>query len=138
MEEKVYWPDEISDDMIIKEFVKAEVIDFEARNFNFISLAIITFGDSVLTISLIRLLPLIGITTPQTLRPVVASFYPELPEVINDYEQLPSFRTVEAPFVELAKILKKSINVFWHDGRFNYHYCFSVTPAGIATKSEPL
>jgi hypothetical protein len=153
MEQKYAGPDQIPDEAIRQEFANADVVQFSAKPVNLIQYRQITFGDLGFWLPLTRVLPLLGIT-PQILRPVFNpqhrviklqlpledEFYDpeelyqeaavELPENIEDYEQLGSFPLHYGPFAILAEILGKSVEVWQEDGNTGSHsYQFTASPS---------
>lgn len=144
-------------DEIKKAFAETKTIQFSARPFNWIKLRQISFGNLRHWIPLTYVLPIIGIT-PQMLRPVFNPVkklekrkFPygwkwfglnknyqtlkesELPQNINQYEELESFPLDKERFRKLAKILKKSIEVWKEDGGTGQHYLlFIINPSEIS------
>ncbi|OGC47655.1 hypothetical protein A2886_02640 [candidate division WWE3 bacterium RIFCSPHIGHO2_01_FULL_42_13] len=155
MKRKCKGLDQIPDETIVEAFNRAEEVDFAAKNFNPITRSM-SFGDLGWWLPLRRVLPLIGIM-PQTLRPVFNRSQPhatkrlfpfnlrwfglnknrykvvvtELPEKIENYEQLGAFPLTKQAFVELAKLFGKSIRVSHEDGYSSeLLYLFTAHPSG--------
>lgn len=129
MSQKYDDPDKIPDEAIVEAFASVDVVSFSSRNNNCIQYRKISIGDLGWWLPLERVLPLLGIT-PQMLRPVFITDYSrtKAPEVVERYEELGSFWSGREPFVELAKILGKKIEVLSEDGgtgdhRFRYIAC---------------
>lgn len=160
MQQRHDWPNDISDEAIKTAFTGANSVSFSSRHFNHISHRSITFGNLGRWLPLTRVLPLIGIT-PQMLRPVfnhqhkiVKRRFPfnltwfglnknqvrfvkvELPEYIDNYEQLGGFPLTNKPFQGMAKILGKSVKVLREDGGTGDHYAlFIAHPSGEIVKA---
>ncbi len=147
MKTEIAWasPEEIPDEVIEKTFNSVQLVVFSARRFNYIQYRKIGFSTLGWWLPLERVLQLIGVT-PQMLRSV---FSPqrkwenkklieiELPEVIETYEQLGNFPLSDKPFLELSKILGKSIKVFRENGGTGEHYhLFTVKPSGEIIEAE--
>lgn len=149
-------PADISDADILREYLAAKEVKFSAKNFNHIRYRKISFGKLGWWLPLSRVLPVIGIT-PTMLRPVfnpqtivVKKAFPlwnnwfkifccsgfeamtvELPEEIDNYDQLGSIQICEESFYELAKVLDRKIVVLREDGGNGAHsHIFSVDQFG--------
>lgn len=163
MNQKYDGPDQIPDEAIVQAFTSTEKVLFSARNFNYIGLRHIGFGDLGWWLQLRRVLPLIGIT-PQMLRPVfdhqtevVKRRFPfnlgwfglnknqyktinfKLPRKIKTFDQLRCFRIAPKAFQELARLLGKPVEVWREDGGTGKHfYLFTAHPSGeIVEATKP-
>ena len=156
MKQKYDCPEEIPDQAIKEAFASANSVKFSARAYNYIPYRSIAFGDLGWWLPLTRVLPLVGMT-PQTLRPIfdhprqrrVRRQFPfnlgwfglnsnryktidvELPEHIENYDQLGDFLLHDKPFQEMARIFGKSVEVLREDGGTGAHYpLFTASPSG--------
>jgi hypothetical protein len=145
MEQKYEGLDKIPDEAIVEQFAKATEVNFSARPRNNIWRSI-AFGDLGWWLPLSRVLPLVGVTQ-QMLRTVfnpqhemVKRHFPfnlgwfglnkncyktikvELPAVIVTYDQLGYFPLDTQHFLELARVLGKSVKVMREDGGTGDHY----------------
>jgi hypothetical protein len=160
MKRRYLSPDQIPDEVIAEEYLKTDTIRFSARPFNTVIYRSIAFGELGWWLSLIRVLPLVGVT-PQMLRPV---FNPQtkwlklptrrkfrwfgsrkfihhlvvqtLPDEIATYHQLGGFPLSVDNFLALSKVLGKSIEVYREDGGSGEHrYLFTVTSSGEVVRA---
>ena len=155
MAQKYISPNEIPDDVIRKEFEKAESVRYQARNFNYVAGGFVAFGDLGWWLPLRRVLTILGIT-PEMLQPVFNPQYTmvkrrfpfdrnwcglnkrtskavevELPEVIGSYGMLGNFLLDQKRFLKLAKILGKPIEAHRYDGSaFRHDHLFTAYPSG--------
>ncbi len=134
---EVLSPAPVNDETIRSAFNAAPKIVFMARPFNEIRWSMIflpNFGQYGQSFLVQGLMPVIGVT-PRMLIPV---YQPQ--QDIVTYGDLGCFRLAEAPFKELARILRKTIEVVREDGSVerDHRYLFTVTPAGeIIAETQP-
>ena len=125
---------EIPDKEIKNQFERNNQIDFLSASFNYLENRKITFGNLGWWIPITRVLSVIGIT-PQMMKKIFL-LDNDLPEVIETFEDLGSFRFSEKAFQELSQVLEKSVRVFKENGwTSEYYLLFTVNyPSGkIAT-----
>lgn len=117
------------DEAIRKAFFAADKLVFMARPFNHIRWRTINFAGASpdgCPILVLELMPIIGVT-PKMLAPV---WNPGAD--VHTYEQLGHFPLDEERFVQLARILKKQIDVIREDGstRGEHQFLFTISPSG--------
>lgn len=126
----------VSDEDVKNAWQACEFVVLFARNCNILHLRKIAFGEFPWSFLLTRAFPIIGID-PEKLRPIYALFAKNpLPETIQNYEQLDKigFPFNRKCFLELAKILGKSVHIFHEDPNWvEDDYWYTAYPSGELT-----